>query len=150
MGLSVITTDGVSLNMRIMYDGRLNIAATNASVFSLGGYGKNFNIYNFSPATNAEDVRKEITLKYRVDRANNTVAYYVNDVEFGSLTYIGKAELNQFGLHSYRGGGTYKNFSLKMIDVASVELPPVYEVFNGKEKNNCQKRKIDIDKEAFA
>lgn len=134
-GLALITSDGEALNMRIMYDGRLNIAATNASVFSLGGYGKNFNIYNFSPATNAEDVRKEITLKYRVDRANNTVAYYVNDVEFGSLTYIGKAELNQFGLHSYRGGGTYKNFSLKMIDVASVELPPVYEVFNGKEKN---------------
>jgi len=134
-GLALILSDGVALNMRIMYDGRLNIAATNAAVFGLGGYGKNFNIYNFAPSTNATDVQKEITLKYRVDRANNTISYYVNDVEFGTLTYIGKAAINGFGLHSYCGGGTYKNFSLKMMDVASVELPPIYEVFNGEESN---------------
>lgn len=135
-GLSLITSDGVSLNMRIMYDGRLNIAASNASLFGLGGYGKNSNLYNFIPKEKEDDVHKEITLKYRVDRAENTIAYYVNDVEFGVITYIGKAQLNQFGLHSYRGGGTYKNFSLRMMDVASVEFPPVYEVFNGKETND--------------
>jgi len=134
-GLSLMTSDGVTLNMRIMYDGRLNIASSNSSLYSLGQYGKNFNIYNFCPATDSDDVNKEITLKYVVDRKNKTVAYYVNGVEYGVLTYIGKAELNQFGLHSYYGGGVYKNFALRMIDVASVELPPKYQVFNGKQVN---------------
>lgn len=135
-GLSLMTDDGVMLNMRIMYDGRLNIAASNASLFGLGGYGKNFNIYNFAPKTNAEDVNKEITLKYRVDRATNVITYYVNNVEFGTLTYVGNAQLNQFGLHSYYGGGEYKDFSLKMINVVSVELAVSYEVFNGEQKND--------------
>ena len=135
-GLSLMTSDGVSLNMRIMYDGRLNIAASNATLFGLGGYGKNFNVYAFCPKETPTDVNKEITLKYRVDRSTNKISYYVNDVEFGVVTYIGKAELNQFGLHSYFGGGTYKEFALRLMDVASVELPPVYEVFNGQQRND--------------
>ncbi len=135
-GLSLMTSDGVSLNMRIMYDGRLNIAASNATLFGLGGYGKNFNLYGFCPKDNPEDVNKDITLKYRVDRKTNKIAYYVNGVEFGEITYIGKAELNQFGLHSYFGGGKYKDFSLRLMDVASVEKPPVYEVFNGQQLND--------------
>ncbi len=123
IGLSVMTNKGTSLDMRIMYDGRLFISvvpSSSAADFGLSASGRIIDIPNFSPKTNPQDRTAQISLKFKVNRASGEIEYFVDDKQFGSLTYYGKESLNSFGLHSWWSGGKYKDISLSMLDVVDV------------------------------
>ena len=125
VGISIMTDDGLSLDMRIMYDGRLYVCAvpnTQAANFGLSANGKIIDIPDFNPKANPEDAKKEIVLKFKVDRATGAISYYVDGSLYGSVTYFGDSAINRFALHSWWGGGDYKDISLRVLDVVDVEV----------------------------
>jgi len=125
IGISLMTESGVSLDMRVMYDGRLYVCAVPASGaadFGLSASGKITNIPDFDPKNNPDDAEKELRLKFRVDRASGKIGYYVDGSLYGSVVYSGKSRLTRYALHSWWGGGKYKDVSLTVSDVTDVEI----------------------------
>ena len=129
IGISLMTDKGASLDMRVMYDGRLYICAVpaaNASEFGLSSTGRIIDIPNFNPMENPADCQQELVLKYKVNRATGEIGYYVNGILYGSVTYSGNSILNRYALHSWWGGGDYKNISVRALDVIAVEVRDYY------------------------